>query len=369
MSADVLAAPFDKRALGAAGRLAAKADRPVLMHAPAYALQAPGGGENQLVQTAGALAELGVPVRALDPWTDRIADARVLHLFGMSAEGLELARVAKRVGTPVVLTPIFWASPLQLNECSFDSIADVKALCHWSLQTVWPSRPCRRRALLSLADAVLPNTRAEALQLVQFFGLDRRKTAIVPNGIDERFADADPGIFREIHGGDDFVLYAGRVEPRKNLERLIVAVRTLGLKLVVIGDPPPGREAYGERLRRLSAGFSTWIPRLDADDPLLSSACSAARVSALVSLFETPGLFALEAGLAGSAVAITSRGGTQEYFGPFADYANPSSLNSIRKAIASAWTRGGSAPLKERIRSRYLSRHVAVRTRRIYDAL
>src|SRR5262245_27652669 len=83
----------------------------VLLHAPSFAFQSPGGGENQLIQTGRHLEELGVPVRLFSPWTDRLEDARILHLFGMSREGLELARVARARAIPVVLSPICWYEP------------------------------------------------------------------------------------------------------------------------------------------------------------------------------------------------------------------------------------------------------------------
>src|SRR5437016_14058989 len=59
----------------------------VMFHAPSFAFQAPGGGENQLVQTGRHLEAMGVPVRLFSPWTDRIDRARLLHIFGMSHEG------------------------------------------------------------------------------------------------------------------------------------------------------------------------------------------------------------------------------------------------------------------------------------------
>src|SRR5947209_6216080 len=86
----------------------------VLLHAHSAAFQAPGGGENQLVRTGRALEALGVEVRPFCPWTDRLADARLLHMFGMSREGLELARVARARGVPVVISPICWFEPRAL---------------------------------------------------------------------------------------------------------------------------------------------------------------------------------------------------------------------------------------------------------------
>ena len=47
---------------------------------------------------AGTWKRIGIPVRLFSPWTDRLEAARLLHLFGMSREGLELARVAKARG-------------------------------------------------------------------------------------------------------------------------------------------------------------------------------------------------------------------------------------------------------------------------------
>ena len=80
----------------------------MLVHAPSSAFQAPGGGENQLVQTAWHLDALGLPVRPFGPWTDRLADARLIHLFGMSREGLELGRHNLVPELTANLDGIFW---------------------------------------------------------------------------------------------------------------------------------------------------------------------------------------------------------------------------------------------------------------------
>ena len=83
----------------------------VVFHAPSTAFQSPGGGENQLVQTGRYLEARGMAVRPFIPWTDRLDRARLLHLFGMSREGLQLARLARARGVPVVVSPICWISP------------------------------------------------------------------------------------------------------------------------------------------------------------------------------------------------------------------------------------------------------------------
>jgi glycosyltransferase involved in cell wall biosynthesis len=341
----------------------------VLVHAPSWAFQAPGGGENQLVQTARHLEALGVGVRPFSPWVDRLEGARLLHLFGMSHEGLELARVARARGVPVVVSPICWFEPRALAALAPSRARAAWDLAKWGVQRLGPRRPGWRRALLGLARAILPNSEAEARQLVGLFGADRRRIRVVPNGVDGRFAGADPARFRAAVGRDDFVLYVGRIEPRKNVLGLIQAVRGLGRPLVVLGDVVPGHEAYGAACRAEGRGLVIWRPRVDHDDPLLASAYAAARVFALPSWFETPGLAALEAALAGTAVVITPLGCTREYFGDAAIYARPDRPDQIGRGIVRAWEGGPAPGLAARIGARCLWPEVARRTAEAYDQL
>ena len=100
---------------------------------------------------------------------------------------------------------------------------------------------------------------------------------------------------------------------------------------------------------------------------MLASAFAAARVFALPSWFETPGLAALEAALAGAAVAITPFGSTREYFGEQANYARPDRPREIRQAIREGWDRGPDPRLAPRIATHYLWPIVAQITAEVYD--
>ena len=361
-----------RRESGAGAWLAERSQGPmpagaVLVHAPSGAFQAPGGGENQLVQTARHLEARGIPVRPFSPWTDRLERARLLHLFGMTREGLELARVARARGVPVVLSPICWFEPRALVALASSPARAAWDLAKWGVRAAVPRTPGWRRALLGLADAILPNSKAEARQLVRLFGASRRAIRVVPNGVDERFARADPGAFRAEFGRDDFVLFVGRIEPRKNVQGLIRGLSGRGMPLVVIGDAVPGHEAYADECRRDGRGFVRWLPRLEHDDPLLASAYAAARVVALPSWFETPGLVALEAAMAGRAVVITPFGCTREYFGDAVRYARPDRPGAIGRAVERAWQDGPDPGLAARIGAHCLWPEVARRTAEAYD--
>jgi glycosyltransferase involved in cell wall biosynthesis len=361
--ADVL----DPRSWLAARSRGEMAGGEVLFHAPSFVFQAPGGGEGQLVQTGRHLEEQGVAVRLFSPWTDRLEEARLLHLFGMSREGLELARVARARGLKVVVSPICWFEPRAIAALAPGRVRMACDLARWGLKVVVPRWPGWRRALLDLADAVLPNSSAEARQLVRLFGTDPSTIHVVPNGVEPRFAEASPERFRSRVDVQDFVLYVGRIEPRKNVLGLIRAVRPMGLPLVVIGDPPPGHEAYAAACRREGGDFTRWVAAVDHDDPFLASAYAAARVFALPSWFETPGLAALEAALAGSAVVVTPYGCTREYFGDRVEYARPDRPEEIRRAVARAWRSGPDPCLARLIGSRYPWSEVAQRTSEVYD--
>jgi glycosyltransferase involved in cell wall biosynthesis len=343
--------------------------RDVLVHAPSIAFQAPGGGEVQLLRTASHLERLGVAVRPFNPWLDRIEDARLLHLFGMSREGLELARLARARRVPIALSPICWFEPRALAALASSTAAATLNLAKWATRRLIPSLPSWRRELLDLADAVLPNSRAEADQLARLFGVDRRKVCVVPNGVDPHFASADPVPFRAMVGSEPFVLYVGRIEPRKNVLRLIRAMSEQGRRLVLIGDAVPTHEAYARECRDAGRDFAIWLPRLDPDDPLLASAYASARALALPSWFETPGLVALEAALATCPVVLTPFGSTREYFGDRVTYANPGSIASIAAALDIAWTSTRSTELAQIVKEGYLWSHVARRTAEIYDAI
>ncbi len=343
-------------------------DDAILVHAPSAAFQAPGGGEVQLARTTVALESLGLPVRPFNPWIDQLEEARALHLFGMSTEGLALAKIAKAKRIPVILSPICWFEPSALCALAPSRFRAVRDLGAWMLRRAFPKVQSWRRSLFELADAVLPNSKAEAVQLIRLFRLDPKKIHIVPNGVAPHFEFADPEPFRTTIDASHFVLFAGRVEPRKNLLGLIRATRVAELPLVVIGDPVPGCEDYAKKCVAEGTGHVKWHPRIEPDDPMLASAYAAARVFAMPSWFETPSLAALEAALAGAGIVITPYGCTKEYFGDYVSYARPGHEQELVSALRRQFGFGGApTELVEEIKERYLWSTVARTTAEVYD--
>jgi glycosyltransferase involved in cell wall biosynthesis len=249
------------------------------------------------------------------------------------------------------------------------------ALNRWTLlknrrRTRHGRHPLRRRGWLARsADHLLPNSQEEAVQIRHLFGIAADKVTVVPNGVDAKFRQGDPNLFREKFGiQGPFVLNVARIEDRKNQPRLLEAIGPLGYPLVVMGAIAD--DGVYQACKRLAKDSTRFLPPLDHDDPLLASAFAACKVFALPSLLETPGIAALEAGLAGAKVVTTPIGGGREYFGDFARYVDPLSVSSIREAIAQAWADDSpSEPLQTRLVTEFSWEQIARRTLAVYESV
>lgn len=338
----------------------------VLLAGKLTALAAPGGGETQLLAMARELPEAGIDARLWRPWEERLSDAQALHLFGSEPEHLSVAQAARRLGLPVALSPIAWFT---FADClreprpwSWRLAAAGKFLVRASL----PQLPSWRRRLYHSVDLLLPNSQREAEQLERYFQVPPERMRVVPNGAETRFAHGDPQPFARLVGGEGFVLYAGRVEPRKNQLGFLRAMQGTGVRVVVLGDVVPGHEAYMEACRRAADEQVQFVGRIAHDDPLLASAYAACGCLALCSWYETPGLVALEAAMSGVPLVLPQGGCTAEYFGDLARYVAPEDLCGIRAAVFAALEQGRNSDLARLVQTRYTWRHAAQATRDAY---
>jgi glycosyltransferase involved in cell wall biosynthesis len=190
---------------------------------------------------------------------------------------------------------------------------------------------------------------------------------VIPNGVEMRFRDADPAVFVERYGVRDFVLNVGHIgSVRKNVLSLIRALKDIDRPAVIIGKVQ--RNGYSERCLQEASqnGNITIIEGLANNSPMLESAYAACRAFALPSYFETPGIAALEAGLAGANIVITPYGGTKDYFADQAIYVQPRSVASIAAGIREGMNRPKENALRERIEREYLWQRVAEKTAAAY---
>ncbi|MBL4847942.1 MAG: glycosyltransferase family 4 protein [Planctomycetes bacterium] len=332
---------------------------------------APGGDTVQWRRTAAALETLGVEVectlesaQALD-----LSGFDLVHVFNLQSEvpALAVAERARAAGLPVALSTIWWDLSegrylrrlrrkrlLRLREQVIGREASLARFLRWDR-----ARPRGRRRdaaaanLLGISQVLLPNSVREIEALEAFFQLEglALKSAVVCNG-----ASVPRGI--EPAPDREGVLCVARLGPLKNQLALIEACRGLA-PLTLVGPSQAGDYLSECQAAAADHGACQILPARPQHElwPLYAGA----RVHALASFRETPGLVSLEAAALGCALVSTDRGSAEEYLGEEAEYCDPTDTGSIRAALERAlaeprrvsperlasytWERAGAATL------------------------
>jgi glycosyltransferase involved in cell wall biosynthesis len=360
------------------------------------AVNLPGGDVVQLLKTRQYLEKFGIDVDVSSEISPNLRGYDIAHLFLLDIhfyENYARYKNATRQRKPVVLSPIYWnpaiytasghAQFLSVKEKMYyllpnGIMRDVLSMISWvkpskelaylyakNMISMNFSKRKHQVELLKSCGLVLPNSKIELRLIMKDFGLDdESRFLVVPNAADGDFQHAKSDRFESRFDARDFVLCAGRMEPRKNQLLLIRALRGTGLKLVLIGGPRKTSLGYYQKCRReadRNVLFMNWMGRED-----LASAYAAAKVHALPSWVETPGLVSLEAGLAGCNVVTTRVGSATEYFGEYAWYCDPSSVQSIRTAVEDAFAAKRSEKLREHILTHFTWEKAAEKTLQAY---
>ena len=171
--------------------------------------------------------------------------------------------------------------------------------------------------------------------------------------------------FRRETGLEDFVLCVGRLEWRKNQLMLLKALEDSELPLVFATGGFTYQPQYEEVCRKFQRrGQTVFLGRLAPD--LLASAFAAARVHALPSWYELPGLVSLEAAHYNTNVVITDYGTARDYFEEDAFYCRPDDPQSIHNAVCAAYYSPVRPHLADRV-AQYTWQRAADRNLEIYE--
>lgn len=319
--------------------------------APQVINTASGGLSIQVQNSAHFLEKSGVNISFFNPWEVYEWDKfDLVHIFRADFETYNIAQWLHESGMPFVVSPVFY----NLHNTS---------LIRFSL---FMSRTARNlfkgirtdfdclHDICQFSSKVLPNTNAEAEFIKECTGIKSQKIHVIHNGVEKRFANADPSLFTQKYGINNFILSVGNFGyKRKNMLNLICALEKIDNPAVLIGTI--NKNAYGIKcLEKIdNSKHILWIDAIDHNDPLLASAYAACKVFALPSYLETPGIAALEAALAGANIVITPHGGPKEYFKDMVVYVNPGNFSSIRECIIKALSKKNNPELKKHILNNY----------------
>lgn len=190
------------------------------------------------------------------------------------------------------------------------------------------------RALGRGAQVVTP-TAVVAAAVREHYGLPWDRVTAVPHGVEDQWFEAPPATpawFRGRGLPEDYLVFVGSLDPRKNLPRLLEAhaiLRAMDSQapaLVLAG--PAGREQSLQG--RAGVHLTGWL-----DDADLRSLVAASRALVLPSTDEGFGLPVLEALAAGRPVVISDLPVLHEVAGPHAVAAPPDDAEALAHALAS----------------------------------
>lgn len=163
-------------------------------------------------------------------------------------------------------------------------------------------------------------------------GIESERLRLVPWGVESvPVTDADRAHVRTTYGlPDEYLLFVGTLEPRKNLRRLTQALDVCGADLPLV---VAGAQGWGENVAENAARvhFIGFVP--DADLPALYSGAAAFCYPSEREGFGMPVLEAMSYGVP----VVTSKGtSTEEVAGGAAVLVDPFSVEDIARGIADA---------------------------------
>lgn len=261
---------------------------------------------------------VAAPPAALAHRPGQLWEQGVLPLVGMS-------RRTRVIFSPANLAPLAWPRNIV-------TIHDAVVLRH----PEWYSRPYvlwhgfMLRTIVRRAVRVVVPSQWSARELTDFAGLDPERLAVVPGGVDDRFApDVDPGPAAQAFGlGRPYVLTLGGVDARKNhgaLDVVAPALARIGVDVVAAGVQRSHHSAAGTAARVRPLGY---VP-----EELLPSLYAGALAFVLPSLHEGFGLTCIEAMRSGVPVAASDRGALPEVCAGAALHFDPEDPDDLTRAV------------------------------------
>jgi len=351
----------------------------------------PGGDTIQMIKTEKYLKKMGIGVDISTELETNLKNYDIVHVFNLmrGQETYLQVRNAKRQKKPVALSTIYGLyteyekkargglaqfianilSPYQIEYLKIIARACLNGEFHkGALKVLSKGYYKILKETVEMVDVFLPNSNSEMERVKKSFKLKNPQFAVVPNGIDEEVFDYNKvKITPKTEKFRDCILCVARIEGRKSQLELVKAVKNLPYKLVLIGKRAPNHKKYFEKVRKEAGNNVYFLGEICQEK--LPQYYKVAKVHALISWMETPGLSSLEAGVMGCNLAITHKGDTKDYFGDLAYYCEPNNVNSIREAIIKAYNTPFNDELRYHILKNYVWEKTAEKTLEAYKKI
>ncbi len=337
---------------------------------------APGGDMIQMIKTKEFLEKLGVEVDISLELEPDLSGYDLVHLFNlMEPQDIYMQmQNALKQNKKYVLSTIYGlyteferkarggAFQAVANVLSPYQIGYVKTLIKYAAEKrihkgakklIWKGYYPMMKEIVNNASVFLPNSVSEMNRVAKEYNLVNPNFIAVPNAIDS-------GIFRNQNSSKEnkFIKYrncivcAARIEGRKSTLNLVRAVKDSPYTLVLAGKGSANQKKYVDQVHSEAGENVIFLGSIPHDE--LVQLYDVAKVHALISWMETPGLSSLEAAAMDCNIVVTKKGDTYDYFGEDAFYCEPDDVKSIRTAIDQAFAARPNENLKQRILEKYI---------------
>lgn len=349
----------------------------VLMQNRPNALTQRGGDTIVLERLSEGLRERGVRVDIDLTGEAELSNYQLVHLYNFATPVFteQLARRCVAFGVPYVVTTLYEDWPLFYNQMHlhFEALRAYfeagQPRARWgelaeSVRHCEPKERLENGWTAQHAAGLMATGAGEERALRRDYG-SAIPTFVCHVGCDIAPFRDDGSLFVSKFGMRDFVLCVGRLETRKNQLMLLKALEDSDLPVVIATSGFTYQPEYAAACRGFRRkGETLFLERLEPE--LLSSAYAAARVHALPSWYELPGIVSLEAARLGANVVASDFGTARDYFGELAYYARPDSPEDILNAVTAAFHQPKSPALAERV-SRYTWSNACEETLGVYE--
>lgn len=301
------------------------------------------------------LQDQGIKIDICTDENINIKSYDLVHIFNTirTRESYGFMKNAKQYNKKVVLTPIYW--DLRDYFTQTDQIVKKEA---------WEKSEDKRKYLFENCDMYLPHCEGEA-ELIRNNYRVNTKYVIIPYGVDESFKNGNKNYIRDKYGVEEYILCVGRIHHQKNQLNLMKAMSNERIPIVLVGsinDKRYYRDCMSQKKENI-------MILQDVKREALKSIYKGALLHVLPSWIEYPGLVSLEAGIAGCKVVSTEIGSAKEVLADYADYCNPSNIDSIYNAIMSALHKTSTTDLRNYIEENYTWHKIAKKAIEAYHSL
>lgn len=314
-----------------------------------------GGMNIQIKNTIDALKQNRVNVIEHNFMDNEIAED-VLHVFGTHSSSMRLVEHCRKLNVPVIISTVF-------NR--FDVSSTRKKLDKYFMNIPgFLSELSTVKKMLNLADLIIALNDEERELLIYYFGLNKDKIIVIPNGIDEEYlnnSDAKFNIKKNV------VLNVASITPIKNQLNLIKASINAPWELRLVG--PVGDLEYFRLCQNIANGAKniTFVGSLPYNSVLLQNEYAEAKTFCLPSFSEVQPLSIIEAAAYNCNIVVSNRFPLNKELKSSAFFVNPSDSTTISKQIKKSLET--TSQTSSALRNLLLWKEVGEKILKIYESL